>query len=492
MTIAARNGVHFLDEKAISNLTRIMFSHRSSLNSNSTKDAPKGACGLLHSNYLWEVMILWELLLPLLALLIVLGSRSAPVSGLCWLFSVLHANLSVWVWISYFVFSYNYCWEEIVSLKCPDCSTVACTGGIFLGISLVISIIAAIANDQYYPDARMTTREAKSFFAHIKRSHPELTLTLRSHLNSMGDWLKVKKVYIPRAWQDETIYPDVGEVISARQSVVFKITMAVYAKSVEAKDDLRSFVWDFGQEYNQTITLEDIEDYMMTAALHPAQGQTALGSRRGVTGNRVSIAQRYGRYQGTGIPRKQPTLTAEKTLRIYVRKDGNLPVLLDCLMRFAWILNLTGWSGIVLHCLTKLHTMTERVHIEKRYGPRRETTSPVEDRDGAVQIRDNNHTPPPPYSSMSYTSPPPRYMSVIQGLNHQQPPKKATKATSKSSRQTQSGSSAAPKMAPNSNCAEEEEGDLPTYDQATSLEHQDSIATVCEGGSNSVMRVSMV
>ena len=65
---------------------------------------------------------------------------------------------------------------------------------------------------------------------------------------------------------------------------------------------------------------------------------------------------------------------------------------------------------------------------------------------------------------MSYTSPPPRYVSVIQDLNHQQPPKKAT---SKSSRQTQSGSSAAPKMAPNSNCAEEEEGDLPTYDQAT-------------------------
>ena len=56
-----------------------------------------------------------------------------------------------------------------------------------------------------------------------------------------------------------------------RQSAVFKITMAVYAKSVEAKDDLRAFVWDFGQEYNQTITLEDVEDYMMTAALHPAQ-----------------------------------------------------------------------------------------------------------------------------------------------------------------------------------------------------------------------------
>ena len=43
---------------------------------------------------------------------------------------------------------------------------------------------------------------------------------------------------------------------------------------METNFELRSFVWDFGQEYNQTITLEDIEDYMMTAALHPAQVST--------------------------------------------------------------------------------------------------------------------------------------------------------------------------------------------------------------------------
>ena len=35
--------------------------------------------------------------------------------------------------------------------------------------------------------------------------------------------------------------------------------------------------------------------------------------------------------------------------------------------------------------------MTERVHIEKKYGPRRETTSPVEDRDGAAIRGKNNH-----------------------------------------------------------------------------------------------------
>ena len=50
---------------------------------------------------------------------------------------------------------------------------------------------------------------------------------------------------------DETVYPVVAQVIGNRQSAVFKVTLAVYAKSVEAKDDLRSFVWDFGQEYNQ-------------------------------------------------------------------------------------------------------------------------------------------------------------------------------------------------------------------------------------------------
>ena len=53
---------------------------------------------------------------------------------------------------------------------------------------------------QYYPDARMTPREAKNFFAHMKISHPEMTLTLRSHLNSMGDWRNVKKVFFPQSW----------------------------------------------------------------------------------------------------------------------------------------------------------------------------------------------------------------------------------------------------------------------------------------------------
>ncbi len=36
-----------------------------------------------------------------------------------------------------------------------------------------------------------------------------------------------------------------------REAVIFKLTMSVFAKTIEAKDDLRAFVWDFGQEHNQ-------------------------------------------------------------------------------------------------------------------------------------------------------------------------------------------------------------------------------------------------
>ena len=67
--------------------------------------------------------------------------------------------------------------------------------------------------------------------------------------------------------------------MTSRKSVVFKITMDVFAKTTEAKDDLRSFVWDFGQEYNQTITLEDLDEYVIGASLHPAQVRTEPGGR---------------------------------------------------------------------------------------------------------------------------------------------------------------------------------------------------------------------
>ena len=67
------------------------------------------------------------------------------------------------------------------------------------------------------------------------------------------------------------MYPDVGQSLGNKKAIVFKVNLSVYAKSMDAKDDLRAFVWDFGREHNQTITLEDVDDYIMHAAIHPAQ-----------------------------------------------------------------------------------------------------------------------------------------------------------------------------------------------------------------------------
>ena len=191
MTVSSRSiGVHFLDEQTLANLSRIMFAQKSAsanaaeaLLKNNTKETPVsfekilstisihffchfrrefvaysiqitcgnswsfGNCFCLYSrsSSFWRTYLHYSKTISIdnrkwgsrnntyWLLFFCFSSRSTPVSGVCWLFSVLHANLSVWVWISYFLFSYNYCWEEIVSLKCPDCSTVACTGGIFLG-----------------------------------------------------------------------------------------------------------------------------------------------------------------------------------------------------------------------------------------------------------------------------------------------------------------------------------------------------------------------
>ena len=67
-------------------------------------------------------------------------------------------------------------------------------------------------------------------------------------------------------------------------------------------------------------------------------------------------------------------MTTEKVLRIYVRKDGNLPVLLDILLRFAWVLNCIGLSGIVLHCLNQLivRIRTTKSNIFKPHSGTRE------------------------------------------------------------------------------------------------------------------------
>jgi hypothetical protein len=41
-------------------------------------------------------------------------------------------------------------------------------------------------------------------------------------------------------------------------------------------DDVKEVQWYFFQEYNQTITLEDLDEYVIGASLHPAQVRDIL------------------------------------------------------------------------------------------------------------------------------------------------------------------------------------------------------------------------
>jgi hypothetical protein len=69
-----------------------------------------------------------------------------------------------------------------------------------------------------------------------------------------------------------------------RQSVIFKVTMAVLAKSIDAKDDLRAFVWDFGQDNNQVNISEGPLSEGLTARGLTARGLTARGlTAKGLT-----------------------------------------------------------------------------------------------------------------------------------------------------------------------------------------------------------------
>lgn len=142
-----------------------------------------------------------------------------------------------------------------------------------------------------------------------------------------------------------------------------------------------------------------------------------------------------------------------------------------------------------------MQSITERVHIEKRYGPRRQSVTPDDERD--VGTRNNSHTPPPPYSSMPFSSPPPRYVSVI-GLDEQQQAKKKTKKKMNKDELTQPDPKVAPVSLRGSSFVEEEgesSSGLPTYDEALNIEHpEDSIVTVqgSTSSSGNSMRVSMV
>ena len=105
-----------------------------------------------------QISLLLEIVPPVIVVLFVVRISSSP-SPWIWVVVVCHANISFWAWISYFLSSHS-CGGRDRSSPSRG-SNVFNTGIIFFTISGIICLIAALANDQYFPVARLTVREAK-------------------------------------------------------------------------------------------------------------------------------------------------------------------------------------------------------------------------------------------------------------------------------------------------------------------------------------------
>ena len=106
----------------------------------------------------YQISLLLELFPPVIVILFIVRISSSP-SPWVWVVIVCHANISFWAWISYFVSTHS-CGSHDRSRPTRG-SSVFSTGIVFFTISGIICLIAALANDQYFPVARLTCREAK-------------------------------------------------------------------------------------------------------------------------------------------------------------------------------------------------------------------------------------------------------------------------------------------------------------------------------------------
>merc|ERR1712038_1480296 len=360
-----------------------------------------------------------------------------------WIILVFHSNLTCYFWITYYVLDnvYNCTNEGNYPFIQSKSVMIAVIGAISLGIAFLISAIAAIRNDMYYPDAQMTPREATHFINHLKGTNPEMNIILKSHVRltdhghllydantgrrvdisyigyagnpGADDWKRPKKTFEPSNWKDETPkYPDIKRLISGRsmgnsrirgqslstssyrtQSLMLKISLSINPQSEYANKDLNKCVLELaresGQRDHQTWISQETGDmggiieekYKLHAAIPSANDSHFQEINRRNERRQIPLAVRFQRFEARGHTALGfPMVTIDKPLYTYVvptRVDQGVTsessIGLPFFIRFAWILNLLGCSGIVLFFLYIMHYPTETLKIIKNYGSRRAT-----------------------------------------------------------------------------------------------------------------------
>lgn len=147
---------------------------------------------------------------------------------------------------------------------------------------MFISLLAAVASDQRYPDARMTPREFRSYFEHLRSSQPKLFFKLTgSTQNSNGEasasdshrrsgvsdkWQQSRREYVPNSWSIDVIPPIGSSPIERSHSScndcdpytmigldpkagqIFKLELTASPEGWDTITDLEVFLEQFARE----------------------------------------------------------------------------------------------------------------------------------------------------------------------------------------------------------------------------------------------------
>lgn len=307
-----------------------------------------------------------------------------------------------------------------------ESATIQVVGAISLGIGIIISVVAAIGNDMLYPDAQVSPREAAFYINHLKKANPEMNVVLKSRVRltdnghqffdsetgrrvdisyigypnmpNSDNWKRPKKVFQPATWKDKTLtYPNIQAMVAKQdnhginnnytQSMMLKVTLAVNPQTDNARKDLNKCVQELARECGQRERLSwisNIEDqpedviedkYKLHATIPPTKFpfvQEALRRSRRSLGSRIDES----RGKGEG---EFPTLSIEKPIYIFVKSTrianhlqftSTTDLSTEFFIRFAWVLNLIGCSGLVLFFLSIMHNPTITLNIQKKYSSR--------------------------------------------------------------------------------------------------------------------------
>jgi len=115
----------------------------------------------------YEVFLLLELVSPVLASITIWRLMTRP-GAVIRIIIVIHSNIILWCSALIMLGTH--------SCKGPGVARYWDNFILSIPLTAAINLVAALHNDQFYPVAKLSVKEAKEFFAHLKSSQPSIKL----------------------------------------------------------------------------------------------------------------------------------------------------------------------------------------------------------------------------------------------------------------------------------------------------------------------------